>query len=95
MHLANSLIEDMSFVPRLVPLSLSHPVTKIACGSAFALVITKVRRLCEETILFLFLHRVASSLCCRAECCTRGELGSAGSSARGSARAGRCPRRLC
>jgi alpha-tubulin suppressor-like RCC1 family protein len=41
MHLASATIEDLIFVPRLIPLSLSHPVTKVACGSRFALAITK------------------------------------------------------
>ena len=43
MHLSNSVIEDLNFVPRLLPLSLSHPVVSIACGHTFALAITKVR----------------------------------------------------
>lgn len=46
MHLANAVVEDLSFVPRLIPLSLSHPVLKVACGLKFALVITKVSTLC-------------------------------------------------
>jgi len=41
MHLQNAMVEDLSFVPRLIPLSISHPVTKVACGLKFATVITK------------------------------------------------------
>jgi hypothetical protein len=42
MHIKNAMIEDLSFVPRVIPLSLSCPVIKIACGSKFAVAITKV-----------------------------------------------------
>ena len=48
MHLQNAMIEDLSFVPRLVPLSISSPVIKIACGLKFAMVITKVGKVREK-----------------------------------------------
>lgn len=42
MHLSNAMIEDMSFVPRLLPLSLQLKITKIACGMRFVLAIEQV-----------------------------------------------------
>jgi hypothetical protein len=52
MHIKNAMIEDLSFVPRVIPLSLTCPVIKIACGSKFAVAITKVFYF---TILILYL----------------------------------------
>lgn len=42
MHLSNAMVEEASFVPRLVPLSKNTPIAKISCGARFALAITKV-----------------------------------------------------
>ena len=41
MHLANAIVEDMSFTPRLIPFSMKHPILKVACGNAFAMAITR------------------------------------------------------
>ena len=37
----NCLVEDMSFVPVLLPFSIKSPITKIACGAMFTMAISK------------------------------------------------------
>ncbi len=42
MGLANAVVEDLTFLPRLVPFSLGSPFAKVACGPNFVLALTKV-----------------------------------------------------
>lgn len=42
MCLKNAVIEDLIFMPRLIPFTLAHPVRKVACGPNFAFALTKV-----------------------------------------------------
>jgi hypothetical protein len=40
--LKNCLIEDVVFVPRVLPFSFKNPIVKVACGNRFAVAIAEV-----------------------------------------------------
>ena len=43
LQLANKggIIQELSYIPRLVPLSIKHPMKSVACGSSFTIFLTK------------------------------------------------------
>ena len=43
--LKNCMIEDVAFVPRVLPFSFKNPIVKVACGNRFAVAIAKVKSL--------------------------------------------------
>lgn len=45
MHLANAMVEEMIFAPRLIPFTMKSPLAKVSCGKNFAMAITKDGRL--------------------------------------------------
>ena len=47
LQLANKgcIIQALSYIPRLVPLSIKHPMKSVACGSSFTILLTKRKKL--------------------------------------------------
>ncbi|RYH15137.1 hypothetical protein EON65_32280 [archaeon] len=45
MHLKNAMVEEMVFAPRLIPFTMSSPLSKVNCGKNFVMAITRDGRL--------------------------------------------------
>lgn len=50
--LRNGMVEDVIFVPRLVPFTFKTAIQKISCGNKFSIALSKVLQLISTASVF-------------------------------------------
>ena len=85
--LKNCLIEDVVFVPRVLPFSFKNPIVKVACGNRFAVAIAKVR------FFIIALGSVLMAIMCACVYMQSGSVYTWGAGECGQLGTGRCTNR--